>query len=412
MADKNQAENTKPGCLDGIRVIDMTSVMMGPVATQALGDMGADVIKVESPIGDTTRMVGKGRSPGMGPGFLQLNRNKRSICLNLKSEEGMSALLTLLETADVLVYNVRPQSMKKLGLDWDSLQERFPKLIHVGAFGFGQDGPYAARPAYDDLIQAASGLPMLLQDSGAEAPMYAPVLIADRTVGIVTVNAVLGALFHRERSGEGQAVEVPMFETMIPFVLGDHIGGRTYDPPNGPMRYPRLVSKSRRPFPTADGYISTVIYTDAHWKAFCQLIGEPELFETDPRMKTLLTRTQNIDDLYAMIGGYFAKRTTDEWMELLETADIPSMRVHSVESVFEDPHLVETGYFEIHEHPTEGRIVQLPSAGKWTGSPPSIRRLAPRLGEHTIEVLSQAGIGKDKIQTLLDSGDGKQAKPV
>jgi len=391
-------------------VIDMTSVMMGPVASQTLGDMGADVIKVESPLGDTTRLVGKGKSPGMGPGFIQLNRNKRSVCLNLKSEEGMSALLTLLETADVLVYNVRPQSMKKLGLDWDNLKDRFPRLIHAGAFGFGQDGPYAARPAYDDLIQAACGLPMLLQDSGAKSPMYAPVLIADRTTGIVTVNAILGALFHRERNGEGQAIEIPMFETMVPFVMGDHVGGRTYDPPDGPMRYARLVSESRRPFPTADGYISAVIYTDAHWKAFCRVIGKPEMFETDPRMKNLLTRTQNIDDLYAMAGEYFAERSTDEWMDLLETADIPSMRVHSMESIFDDPHLVATDYFERHEHPTEGRIVQLPCAGKWTGSPPSIRRLAPRLGEHTVEVLSEAGIGEAEIQALLDSGHGKQTE--
>lgn len=400
------------GCLDGIRVVDMTSVLMGPYATQMLGDLGADVIKVEPHTGDTTRKIGASRNEGMSSGFLHSNRNKRSVCLDLKHPDGASAMRRLVASADVLVYNVRPRAMARLGLSWDHLRGDHPRLVHVGVFGYGQGGPYAAKAAYDDLIQAAVGLPNLLQLSGTPGPMYVPIAFVDRAVGLAAVNAVIGALFHRERTGRGQAVEVPMFETMVPFVLGEHLGGSTFHPPTGPIGYARLLSRERVPFKTTDGHVAAVIYTDTHWRRFCEMVGEAHVFESDPRFSSLDARTTNVGHVYAYAARWFATRDTDTWLRLLDGADIPAMRLHDVESLIDDPHLKAVGFLRETDHPSEGRITEMGCPSQWTESPPSIRRPAPRLGEHTVEVLAEAGLNTDEISKLIASGAARSPDEV
>jgi len=399
-----------PGPLSGVRIVDMTTVLMGPYATQILGDMGADIIKVEPPQGDGSRAIGPMRSPGMGGLFIHANRSKRSIVLDLKKPSGRAALLLLAKTADVLIYNVRPQAMARLGLAYEDLAAVNPRIIYVGTYGYGQGGPYAAKPAYDDLIQGAVGIPSLGMAAGADQPRYVPCTIADRTVGLNAVGAVSAALYHRERTGQGQSIGIPMFETMAQFVLGDHFSGRSFEPPLGPTGYPRLLSKTRRPYATSDGYVCTLIYTDRHWRSFFALIGRPEVTETDPRFADLETRTLHIDDLYGMVGEILATRTTAYWLEELEKADIPVMPLNTMESLIEDPHLAAVGFFKTVEHPTEGTLRSMAVPSTWSGSQPAPERLAPRLGEHSVEVLREAGLGKEEIAALLAERAAVQAE--
>lgn len=388
------------GPLAGVRVVDLTSVLMGPWACQILGDLGAEVIKVEQPGGDGTRKVGPARNPGMSAFFLNMNRNKRSIVLDLKSKEGHAAFLALIKTVDVLVYNVRPQAMKRLDLDYESLRAANPRLIHAGAFGFGQDGPYAARPAYDDLIQGLAALPSLSADCSDGVPRYLPVTIVDRTVALHLVISVLAALKEREVSGLGQAVEQPMFETMAQYVLGDHLQGATFEPPVGAMRYERLITRERRPYQTRDGHICVLVYTDRHWEAFCGLIGRPELWGRDPRLASLTTRTEHVHELYGMVADAMATRTTGAWMDLLQKADIPANPMHTPESLLNDEHLTAVGFFRMVEHPSEGALRTMATPGRWSRTSPSVRRLAPRLGEHTAEVLAEIGLDETQIAML------------
>ena len=273
------------GPLQGVKIIDMTSVLMGPYATQMLGDYGADVIKVESPEGDITRLIGPARDGDMGPLFLNCNRSKRSIVLDLKKPAGRDALLKLAASADVLVYNVRPQAMARLKLGYDDVAAVNPRLVYAGLFGFGQDGPYAAKPAYDDLLQGSSGLSHLIARANDGAPRYVPTALADRVVGLTAVGAILASIVHRDRTGKGQRVDVPMFETMASFVLGDHLGGLTYDPPLDQGGYPRHLAKDRRPYETADGFISVIVYNDKQWKNFFDAIDRDDL-RNDPRFAT------------------------------------------------------------------------------------------------------------------------------
>ncbi len=398
------ATNTEPGPLDGVRVLDLTQVLMGPFATQLLGDLGADVIKVEPPQGDSIRGIGPMRNPGMGVGFMNVNRNKRSLVLDLKHPDGLAALLALVDTADVLVYNVRPQAMARLGLTYEALGARNPRLVYVGAFGYGQGGPYATKPAYDDLIQGAIGVPTLIARVGDGVPRYVPLAWIDRAVGFATVNAVCAALYRRSVTGRGQAVDVPMFETMVPFVLGEHIGGAAFEPKDGPMGYPRALARERTPFATRDGYVCALIYTDRQWRSFFELIGQPGRFDSDPRLANIGIRTQNIAALYAEVAEAMKLRTTVEWLQHLEQADIPAMPLHTLESLIEDPHLAAIGYFSVDEHPTEGPIRSLGIPGTWSESKPAIRRHAPRLGEHSLELLREAGFSDERIEAMLAAG--------
>jgi crotonobetainyl-CoA:carnitine CoA-transferase CaiB-like acyl-CoA transferase len=374
------------GPLNGVRILDLTNVVMGPSATQMLGDLGADVVKIESAGGDSMRWVGPWHTPGMGPMFLQANRNKRSVVLDLKSPEGKASAVALAERADVLVTNVRPQGLQRLGLDYAGVGAVNPRIIYCAAVGYGAGGPYAGKAVYDDLMQAAAGISGLFRAVDG-APRYAPVNICDRTVGLYVANAVMAALYHRAVSGQGQEIEVPMFETMAQFVLADHMGGGAFVPPLGDMGYKRLLSRTRGPYPTKDGDISLVVYTDRHWRAFTQMLGCPDLLDTDPRFASQETRTRYAEDVGRFLSEHLPSRTNAEWLEIFDELDIPACPVNAIEDLFDDPHMKAVDFFQPVEHPTEGPLMTARFPVKFSKTPASIRRLAPNLGEHNAEVL-------------------------
>jgi len=389
--------------LNGIRVLDLTAYLLGPFATQILGDMGADIIKVESHEGDIVRGIGPTRSPGMGGIFQQNNRNKRSVVLDLKQPAGRDALLRLAATADVFVYNVRPAAMARLGLSYEALAAVNPGIVYVGAVGFGQDGPYAARPALDDLMQGMSGIAGLYARASGGEPRYIPMAMADRYTGTVLVNAVLGALVHKLRTGQGQSLEVPMFESLVQGVLGDHLMGHSFDPPLGPPGYPRHLSPDRRPFRTQDGWLCAFLISDGQWRAVLERLGQPELLQ-DPRFATLQARTEHSREVYAWLDATFRTRTTGQWLALLGEADVPAGPLHTLESLLDDPHLNAVGFFQRLEHSTEGTLVTLRPPSRWSHTPPEVRRAPPRLGEHSSELLAEAGYSGAEIAELVASG--------
>jgi crotonobetainyl-CoA:carnitine CoA-transferase CaiB-like acyl-CoA transferase len=390
------------GPLEGLRIVDMTSVVMGPYATQIMGDLGADVIKVESGTGDTLRQNGIGRHPGMGPMFLHMNRSKRSIVLDVKNPSGLEAMLRMLASADIFLFNVRPASMKRLGLDYEAVAAVNPRIVYCALVGFGEGGPYAGKSAYDDMIQGASSLPSLAARATGE-PRYAPSAMADRIAGMTAVYAVLAAIYSRERTGRGQELSVPMFERMVEFVLSDHMYGWTFDPPIGGTGYPRQLAPERRPYRTKDGYVCAMPYLDKHWRSFFDMAGHPEL-KDDPRFASLAARTENIAKLYEILAEALPALTTAQWMAKFEAADIPSMPLHTPESVMSDPHLEATGFFQMVEHPTEGRIRTMAVPVKCQGTPTRITREAPRLGEHGAEILEELGYSNEAIESLVASG--------
>jgi crotonobetainyl-CoA:carnitine CoA-transferase CaiB-like acyl-CoA transferase len=389
-----------PGPLDGVRIIDLTSVVMGPYATQILADFGADVIKVESPEGDVMRYAWPFRSPGMGHIFLNANRNKRSIVLDLKQAAAREACLALAGKSDVMVYNIRPQAMARLKLAYEDVRAVNPKIIYVGCFGYSQRGPYAAKAAYDDLIQGASGMPWLLKESGATEPRYVPATMADRSTGLHTVNAVCAALYRREKTGEGQRVDVPMFESLLQIVLGEHLGGYTFEPQLGEGGYSRMLVKERRPYQTKDGFVCALIYNDKQWKAFFELIARQDKL-ADPLFARPEERSRNYATVYGFVAEEMLKRSTEDWVEALERADIPVQRMNSLADIVADAHLAATGYFREIEHPSEGRIKTMAVPSEWSESQPEYRRHAPRLGEHTREVLREAGLSDERIEQLI-----------
>ena len=391
------------GPLTGVRVIDITTIFMGPSATQMLGDLGADVVKVESPEGDVVRGIGPQGQRKMGPLFLAMNRNKRSIVLDLKTPDGRATLIELVRGADVLTYNVRPQAMARLGLDYATLGPINPRLIYCGMFGFSQRGRYAASAAFDDLIQAACALPQAMAISSGDIPRYLPITIADRSVGLYAFGVIAAALYGRERSGRGQQVDIPMFETMVPQVLGDHLYGQTFVPAQGDFGYPRLLSPQRRPYATRDGHVCCLIYTDLQWRVFLRAIGHFDLFTTDPRFSDIRARTQNIDALYAMVSDEIGRRSTAELQALLADTDIPVFPMHTFDTLLQDAHLDDIGFFSTQEHPDVGTIRQMAVPSEWSETPPGEARPAPRLGQHSREVLREIGYDEARIDALLAS---------
>jgi crotonobetainyl-CoA:carnitine CoA-transferase CaiB-like acyl-CoA transferase len=379
------------GPLRGVRVLDLTTVVMGPSATQMLGDLGADVIKVESPAGDSMRWIGPWRHEGMGPLFLQANRNKRSVMLDLKSSAGKAHALALASQADVLVSNVRPQGLRRLGLDYDNVRQHNPAIIYCAAVGYGSGGPDSGKAVYDDLMQAASGIAGLFKAVDG-APRYAPINLCDRVVGLHVVIAVTGALYLREQSHEGQEIEVPMFETMAQFVLSDHMGGAAFEPPLGAMGYKRLLSRTRGPYATRDGHLSLVVYTDRHWRCFTQLVGCPTLIDTDARFASQDSRTLNAESVGRFLAEQLLARGNHEWLEVLHAVDIPACPVNAIEDLVEDPHLKAVGFFEQLEHPTEGTVRSCRFPIRFSRSPSSVQRLAPNLGEHNGEILGASDV--------------------
>jgi crotonobetainyl-CoA:carnitine CoA-transferase CaiB-like acyl-CoA transferase len=390
------------GPLDGVRILELTSVVLGPWACQILGDMGAEVIKVEPPRGDSNRGLGAARNPGMAALYLTCNRNKRSLVLDLKQPSAIDAVLRLAANCDVVVHNNRPQVMTKLGLDYEAVRRVKPDIIYCGSYGYGRNGPYGAKGALDDSIQAVSGIAMLNEMVLGE-PRYLPTVVADKTTAMAVVQAVLAALYHREKSGQGQEIEVPMFETMVYFVMAEHLWGMTFEPPIGTAGYSRLMSHHRKPYRTLDGYIAILPYMDSHWETFCRLTERHDLLE-DRRFRTLADRVANIDDTYEETGRIMATRTTAAWLELFGSTSVPTIVVNSLADLATDPHLEAVGFWQSVDHPTEGklRMTRLPMS--FSATPAEVRRLPPRLGEQSVEVLREAGLSEAEIEAMLAAG--------
>ena len=402
------------GPLEGIRIVDLTSVVVGPLATQILADHGAEVIKVESPGGDLGRTIGGlGITPNMGPKFLHLNRNKRSIVLDLKKPEGHAALMRLVERADVLVWNVRPDSMARMKLSYDDVRRVNPKIIYTGMFGFGQGGRYKAKPAYDSIIQGSAGVAALYHRAAGE-PRYLPMVMADKTVGLIAVQMILMALLHRERTGEGQAIEIPMFENMAAFVLSEHMYMKTYQPPRGPTGDPRLLDPQAKPLATKDGFVCVSANTQAQAFGLFDAIGRPEL-KTDERFSTIPARFRNVGEYFRIRAEALKEKTTAEWLEIFEKVDVPAMPYHTLDSLMEDPHLADVGLFETVAHPTEGDIVNMTLPNKLSKGARTDYIPAPKIGQHSVEILAELGYGDDEIQAMVGSKvtlDGRIAAAI
>ncbi|WP_169544701.1 CaiB/BaiF CoA transferase family protein [Sneathiella aquimaris] len=393
-----------PKPLEDIKIVDLTNMLMGPYTTQILGDMGADVIKVEAPGGDPVRYIGAARNLGMGAIYLNCNRSKRSLVLDLKTEEGHAAILRLIAKADILVYNRRPQVMERLGLSYETVRQINPSLIYAGLYGYGQNGPYAKKPAFDDLIQGAVSIPALAQMADGGAPRYAPSAIVDRGVALWAVGQINAALYYRSRTGTGQKLDLPMFEMMVSFILADHMEGETFLPPIGRPGYKRMLNPDRRPYPTQDGYICAMIYTDRHWRDFYKALGKEDVLEQDPRFTSITTRTEHIAEIYAELAALLQTRTTDEWMTLFDLADVPAMPMNSPESLLGDVHLAQTGFFIEREHPSEGKIRDMAVPAFWSESQPAPTCHAPLLGEHSFDVLSEVGYDREALEKMKASG--------
>ncbi len=397
------------GPLSGFRVLDLSSVVLGPLSTQIMGDLGADVIKIEAPAGDTTRYTGPARSRDMAALFMGLNRNKRSIVLDLKQEAARDALLRLIDGADVLIHSIRPQKLVPLELDYDSVAQRNPRLVYAGIYGYGSAGPYAGMPAYDDVIQGQSGSADLMARLIGE-PRYLPTIMADKTCALVAAYAVMAALLERERSGKGQFVEIPMFETMVAYNMTEHLYGHTFDPPEASLGYTRVLAPWRRPYKTSDGYICMLAYVDVQWRRFWTEVGRPELID-DPRFDTLSSRAANIEELYRIAGECLLDMPTAHWVERLAALDIPSAPITALEELESDPHLNAVGFFRKRHHPTEGDIVLPDNPVRYSRSTPELNHLQPKLGEHSIEVLREAGLAENDIEKMIADGasvDGRQ----
>lgn len=372
----------RTGPLAGVKVLDLSSVVMGPYATLIFGDLGADVIRIESGSGDPMRHAGKAPAPGMGPIFLALNRNKRSMVLDLKSPGGLAAALDLARGCDVFFHNIRGEAIERLGLGYEAVKAVRPDVVYVHCAGYGSDGPYAGRQAYDDLIQAASGFADLLPRTlGDGRPRYMPALAADKTAGLHAAYATLAALFHRQRTGEGQFVEVPMFECFTAWNLVENLYGLTFEPPTYGPTYARSVNPRRRPYPTRDGHIAIMPYSDDQWFEFFTLGGRPEL-ASDPRFTSMAARTENVDALYGEVEAVAATKTTDDWLRILTDAGIPAMRFNTLEQVVADEHLNTSGFLHERQHPAVGPYRAMRHPVRFEKTPADIVRDAPKLGEH------------------------------
>lgn len=409
---QNPAPSANAGLpLAGIRIIDLTSIVLGPLATLTLAGMGAEIIKVEAPEGDNVRVAGSAIHDDMGHVFLHGNRGKQSVVLNLKRAEAREALLRLVQDADVFLCNVRPAAMRRLGLGPEALAAANPRLVQITACGFGSRGPHADKPAYDDLIQGAVGIPGLVQRYSGGEPGFVPLSLVDRVTGLHVVYAVTGALFARERTGRGQQVEVPMFESLAHFVLADHMAGASFEPPIGPAGYDRLLSSHRRPYRTADGYLCVLVYNDKHWRAFFKAIGRSELM-ADPRFCTQRNRSLNIHEVYGFVASVLPTRSTAEWQALLDTIDIPNQVPQTMDELLADPQLRASGMLTETVHPTEGPMLALGSPTLWNDQPAPALSPTPGLGEHTRNVLRRLGYAEIEIDAMARDGaivDGAMA---
>ena len=390
--------NTPKGPLQGVRVVDLTTVMLGPFCTQILGEMGAEIIKIETPEGDVNRWTGESRSPGMSTGQLIKGRNKRSIILDLKVKKVRKVFEKLIKTADVFVHNIRPKAAKRLAIDYETIAELNPSIIYASATGFGETGPFADKPAYDDLIQGASGIASLF-GKVTGTPRYVPSVMADKTTGLFLSNYISMALFHRERTGEGQKLHVPMYESFAAFVVSEHMQGQTFVPPTGPAGYSRMLTAHRKPYETKDGFICVVPYTQKHWANFLALVGRADLIK-DPRFSNQTERTKNIDTLYEIVSDSMKRRSTNDWIIALSDADIPAGPMNSPEDLFECPHLKAVEMFPEIEHPTEGRIRHIKVPAAFSKTPGGLYHHSEKLGASTNTVLNELGFSRTEITEL------------
>lgn len=400
--DDVAAADPETAPLSGIRVLDLTSAVVGPYAAKIMADYGADVIKVEGGDGDLIRWIaGPSPTPGMSGKFVHLNRNKRSIALDLKRPEGREVVTRLIAKTDVLLINMRPQPVARLGLDYASVAALNPRLVYCAMTGFGP-GPYRDKPAYDSIIQGGCGL-AALNEMYTGVPRYVPYVVADRTVGLMALNAVMMALFQRERTGKGQSVEVPMFESMASLILSEHLYGATYDPPLSAPGDLRLIDPQARPVPTLDGFVCLTTNTDAQAHALMTVMGLPEM-KTDPRFSTKAARAAHSAEYFQIRADAMSRRTSAEWLVLLEKADIPCMRYNTLDTLAQDPQIIASGLLRRIDHPTEGGMWDLQDTTHLSGYVPGEREPAPRLGQHGEEILREAGYSAAAIEELFEHG--------
>lgn len=389
------------GPLDGIKVLDLSSVVLGPLATQILGDLGADVIKVEGPAGDPIRYTGPARSKDMAALFLAINRNKRSLVLDLKEPAAQDAVWRLIDQSDVFIHSIRPQAIDRLGFGYEAVLKRNPKVVYAGVHGYRAGGPYEGQPAYDDVIQGQSGASDLMARLTGEV-RYFPTIMADKTCAQIAAYAVLAALFSRERTGKGQFVEIPMFESMVSFNMIEHLYGYTFEPPEGEIGYARVLAPWRRPYATKDGHIALLAYTDPHWQNFWEAVGKPDL-KDDPRFDSLKSRSENIAEVYKIAGESLMDKTTAEWVNIFSELQVPAAKINGLEELLDDPQLASSDFFKHMTHPTEGDIVMPDLPVRFSETRTEIRRLQPKLGEHSREILVEAGLDAASIDLLTDS---------
>ncbi len=397
------ASPASAGPLQGVKVLDLSSVVVGPACTLSLADQGAEVVKVEPLEGDLLRQLGGGaRHAGMTGKFMNFNRNKRSICVDLRSPEGLALVHRLAAQADVLVTNMRPSALERIGLDWPRAQALNPRLIHCLILGFGRGGPYYGKPAYDTVIQSISGVSGTFAQSTGQ-PQFAPFVMCDHITGLTAAQAVGFALYRRERTGQGESIELPMFENMAAFVLREHMGSTTFDPPTGPPGDARILNPENRPMATADGYLATSPNNNAQAFAFFDAIGQPEL-KSDPRFATVEARAANSRAYAQLRASALKARTTAEWLALFEAADIPAAPYNSLETLVDDPHLAATGFLSKEDHPSEGTIRTLGIPMQFSGGMRQEMRPAPRLGEHSVEILQEWGVEASLVDAALARG--------
>jgi crotonobetainyl-CoA:carnitine CoA-transferase CaiB-like acyl-CoA transferase len=385
--------------LKGIRILDLTTTYLGPYATQFLGDMGADIVKIEPPGGEVGRSPRPSRSPEMGAGFLNTNRNKRSLAIDLRKPAGRNAILRLAKQSDAFVHNMRPQAVAKLGLSYDELRRANPAIVYCLAPGFDQAGPMAAQPAYDDIIQALSGLAHLNRDDSG-APRFLPTIIADKVVGVHLAYAVAVGLAHRFKTGEGCAIEVPMFETLVAFLLVEHLSGHTFRPPLASLGYERMMAVNRRPYRTRDGFMAIMPYTTQQWTRFLEAVGRADLLAED-WVRDPVQRSANVDRLYQIIADAAPSKTNAEWMVLLKAADIPCGPVNTFENLLSNAQLTAVKLFQPAEHPSEGATTSVRSSFRVTGGAAEPDRPAPRVGEGGRDLLRDAGFSQEEIEKLI-----------
>lgn len=389
--------------LKGIRVLDLTSVVVGPVCTWRLGQYGAEIIKVENPEGDLMRGLG-GLSPtGQHSGtYLHLNRGKRNICLDLKKQKARDVMDRLIASADVIVANMRPQALQKLGIDSETIRGRYPDKIYCLITGYGTDGPYAGQPAYDSVIQGVTGMAgLFLRRDGS--PNYVPMLICDHVAGEIAAGSILAALVERKVSGNGCSIEVPMFETMAAFVLQEHLAQQSFDPPIGPPGDLRLLSPHNRPVKTSDGWISFTVNTDTQVRAFLTVSGRSE-YLGDERFNSVAARAKNVTEWFEIRGKPLSDKSTDEWLELFQQADIAAQPCHSLETLQHDRHLKAVDLIQHEHHPTEGKTATIRSTIKVNDAYLHLREYSQPKGWETKQLLTEMGYREDEVDAMLASG--------